>query len=177
MMLAVVPMAAWCQKSTLNATLRGIGPEVRVVVSNPIDGRLVPADTLIPDNKGQFKIERQTNGEPQFFVLSLTTEHSPLVHFMLMPKEKVTVEMEYHQNTNSVDMVRTKGSDNMKLYATYNRLATRAYHNKETQAAMADSMEALIATNTNVLMSAFLVTYFESAFDQYARCTRLWPTG
>ena len=64
---ALLPMAVMGQKSTLTLTLTGLEPGAGLVVSEALDGRLVPADTLYLDAKGTVKMTRQAT-EPVFFV-------------------------------------------------------------------------------------------------------------
>lgn len=167
-MLAVLPMMALtAQKSTISGTLTGVADGVRIVVAEEQSGKLVPVDTLSLDAKGRFKLERKIV-DPFFMALSLTINQSPMVHVMLMPKEKMTLDLEYHPVSNALSIVSTKGSENMAVYKEFNNMMVHATEHPEERMNMPNLMQQLLSDNASVLMSAFMVTYFESAFDQYA---------
>lgn len=168
LLMALVPVtAALAQKSSLSATLRGVGEGVKVIVCEPQAGRLVPVDTLTPDSRGRFSVERNST-EPQFFALALTIDRSPMVHAILLPKEKVTVELSYNPDANFMSIASTKGSDNMELYKGYTDIVSAVIADPSLQAGINEEIAHLLDNRPDVLMSAFLVTYFESAFEQYA---------
>ena len=166
-LMILVASAVMAQKSTLNVTLKGTAPGVRLVVCEPQNGRLVPIDTLTPDNRGAFRLERNSTS-PVFNALMLTIDKSPMVHLLLMPKEKVNIELTYNPDANFLSISSTKGSANMELYKGYTDIVSSVIADPTHQATMSDDIERLIAAHPDVLMSAFLVTYFESAFEQYA---------
>lgn len=172
-MMTLLPLAAAvAQKSTLSATLTGVSEGVQVVVCEPQGGRLMPVDTVSLDKKGRFTIERNST-EPQFFALVLTVPKSPMVHAILLPKERVTVEISYLPEYNFMKLTSVKGSDNMEVYRGYTDIISEVLADQSKQNVMADNMEQLLSSHPDVLMSAFLVTYFESAFDEYAGLYRL----
>ena len=168
-MMALLPVAAaTAQKSSLNGTLSGVDEGVKVVVCEPRSGRLVPTDTVEVDSKGRFAIEHDGLSEPRFFGLILTVDRSPLLHVMLLPKEKVSMDLRYNMTSNTIDIVGVKGSQNMEVYRRFNNMMSAAVSDPAKQQTMAHDMEVLLRENSDVLMSAFLVTYFESVFEQYA---------
>ena len=168
LLMALLPLtAAMAQKSTLNATLKGVDQSVKVIVCEPQGGRLIPVDTLTLDKKGHFSVERNST-EPQFFALALTIDRSPMVHVILLPKEKVTMELAYNPNANFLSIASTKGSDNMELYKGYTDIVSAVIADPSLQTGINEEIAHLLDNRPNVLMSAFLVTYFESAFEQYA---------
>ena len=160
---ALLPMAVMGQKSTLTLTLTGLEPGAGLVVSEALDGRLVPADTLYLDAKGTVKMTRQAT-EPIFFVLQPMTNRAAGLHCMLLPREKVTLDVDYRAEKNQFYMTSVKGSENMELYARFNNMMSDA----TDPTSLPDRIESLLRENKHLLMSAFLVTYFESAFEQYA---------
>ena len=160
---ALLPMAVMGQKSTLTLTLTGLEPGAGLVVSEALDGRLVPADTLYLDAKGTVKMTRQAT-EPVFFVLQPMTNRAAGLHCMLLPREKVTLDVDYRAEKNQFYMTSVKGSENMELYARFNNMMSDA----TDPTSLPDCIESLLRENKHLLMSAFLVTYFESAFEQYA---------
>lgn len=168
LLMALLPLtAAMAQKSTLNATLKGVSQGVKVIVCEPQGGRLVPIDTLTPDKKGNFTVERNST-EPQFFALALAVDRSPMVHAILLPKEKVNMELYYNPDANFMGIASTKGSANMDLYKGYTDIVSAVIADPTLQAGINEEIAHLLDNHPDVLMSAFLVTYFESAFEQYA---------
>lgn len=164
-LLLLAAMApAHSQKTTLSGTLTGVAD--RLVVSEVRGGKLVPVDTVNVDSRGHYKIERQTADE-LFFTLSLVQTRVPPVHVILLPRERVTMDLRYNIDLGMLQLTDVKGSENMKMYLEYTELAAAAATNPAMQSQMPTAMEALVLRYSSELMSAFLVTYFESAFDQY----------
>ncbi|MGX8712536.1 MAG: TlpA family protein disulfide reductase [bacterium] len=154
------------QKSSLKCTFRALPQGSRLVVSEPQGGKLVPTDTLALDAKGTVSLERAL-ADPAMLVLTLTQPQSPMLHVLLLPKEKVTMEVEYLPAANLLDINLVKGSENMALYKSYTNMASELMKNGQGDQ-MADRMEALLDAHPGVLMSAFLVTFFEKSFEQHA---------
>lgn len=153
------------QKSSLECTFKGIDKDTRIVVSEAQGGRLVPTDTLTPNAKGRIDVTRAV-ADPLMLTLSLTNTKGVMLHVILLPKEKVNLEVNYMPALNLLDITSAKGSENMKLYKRYTNMVTELATNQQTEQ-IAERMEALLSANSGVLMSAFLVTFFEQQFDQY----------
>lgn len=160
-------IAATAQKSSVAAAFTGIADGERVVVCEPRNGNLVPVDTLAPDSKGCVRVDRDSKA-PVFVSLSLTRPQSPLVHVMLLPGERVSLKVEYLPDVNFLRLTESKGSKNMELYRDYTQLMADAMLNPDKQAALPYQMARLLDEHPDRLMSAFLVTYFETTFEQYA---------
>ena len=163
MALATVSTA---QKTTANCTIEGLAQGVKVVVSEARNGNLMPVDTLTPDAKGRFKVQRETS-QPFMTVLTLTQERSPMVHLLMLPGEKITLSLAYMPSINFIDITESKGSENMELYRQYSNQVAQCLVRQQPQAVDA-AVEKLLDENPNTLMSAFMVTYFEQNFDQHA---------
>ena len=163
-------MAASAQKSTLNCIFNGLENETRIVVSQAQGGRLVPVDTLTPNAKGLVSLTRSV-ADPIMLALSLTKSNSPYIHVILMPKEKITLTVNYMPSFNHLDITSTKGSENMALYKQFTNLVTKA-RLQDRPGMVAPIIEAgldsILSKNPSVLMSAFLVTFFEQSFEQHA---------
>ena len=163
-------LAADAQRSTLNCTFNGLEKDMRIVVSQAQGGRLVPVDTLTPDAKGHIKLERNT-ADPLMVVLSLTKSNRPTIYTIMMPKEKITLGINYMPALNHLDITSSKGSANMALYKKFTNIITAAHmqdHQGNISSFIEFSLDTLLNSNPSVLMSAFLVTYFEKAFEQYS---------
>ena len=165
-MMALLPLTAVAQKSTLTLTFTGLDEGAALVVSEPQEGRLLPVDTLYLDAKGMVKVTRHAD-VPQFFALNPMENKGVVIYGLLLPREKVTMNVDYRREKNQMYITSIKGSDNMMLYGQFNNMMVDAT-DPAAQAALPDRVEALLRQNSSLLMSAFLVTYFESAFDQYA---------
>ena len=166
-LLVMLPLTVAAQKSTLRATFAGLPDGTRIVVSEPKAGRMVPTDTLTPDKKGTIKMERH-NDEPLFFMLAPLQSRGAAIHCLLLPREKVTMDLTYDREHNLMRITHVKGSKNMELYRQYNHLVCEAAIDPSRKETLADNVESIIRTQSTELMSAFIVTYFESVFDQYA---------
>lgn len=155
------------QKSTLSCTFRGLEKGTRIVVNEPQGGRFHPVDTLTPDKNGRIALSRYSY-DPQFFGLSLLpSTNGPLLHILLLPQEEVSLEVDFMPALNLFNITSVKGSDNMTLYKGYTNLLTELIQSQQTDF-IATRLENLLAANPSVLMSAFLVTYFDRSFEQYA---------
>ncbi len=165
LMLATT-VSVFAQKATLSGTLASAAEGAALVVSEIRSGKLVPADTVTVDARGHFKIERPTADEV-FFTLSLANQQCQPLHVILLPREHVELKMHYRADLGALALTDVSGSTNMRMYQQYNAMAMAAASDPSRQSAMPAAMEALIRQYSTELMSAFLVTYFESAFDQY----------
>ena len=164
---ALLPVVAMSQKSTVNLTITGMDKGVGLVVNELQGDRMAVTDTLSLDAKGNVKLERRSN-EPSFLVIAPAGARGPILHLLMMPHEKVTLEASYDETRGYFWLNKVKGSDNMELYRRYNNLQGLALDDEWLRATMPDSMEQLIGRNKELLMSAFLITYFESNFERYA---------
>ena len=165
-LLLTIPAIA--QKASLSGTVEGLPQGVNIVVCKAEGGRLIPNDTISLDSKGHFKLEYSGISEPLFFALMLSQPRSPMLHVILLPKEKVAMNFAYDSVINALQINSVKGSDNMEVYRKFNNFMVNASKDASLQGQLADNVEKLISDNSTILMSAFIVTYFESAFEQYA---------
>ena len=166
-LMAMLPMAMHAQKSTLTITFTGLDAGTPMVVSEAQGGRLVPVDTVQLDAKGAIRIDHRS-GNPYFFVVNPLQAKQQSIHCMLLPGEKATMTVDYRKVQNLMYITTVKGSQNMELYREFNNLMADATVDPTQQAGLPDRMETLLRAYSKQLMSAFLVTYFESAFEQYA---------
>ena len=167
-LLTVFSVGGFAQKSVLTGTLTGHDGNTKLIVSEVQRGKLVPVDTLSIDKKGRFKYEKEVKADAYFMTVALNKPQNPTVHVLMMPKEKVSVDLQYLPEAKQVKVVATKGSQNMEVYRQYNNMMIEALQDATKREALADKMSSLLTANADVLMSAFLVTYFESAFEQYS---------
>lgn len=163
MLVALLPLTAMGQKTSLTLTVTGMEKGSSLVVNEPQEGRLLPVDTLVLDAKGTIKLTRQSS-DPVFLALTPLQGRGGVLHCMLLPREKVVMAIDYLAEKGQFHVTDVKGSANMDLYGRFNNMMVDA----TDPMALPDRIEALLRENKEHLMSAFLVTYFESAFEQYA---------
>ena len=128
----------FAQKTTLSGTFTGLPQGARLVLSEASDNKLKPVDTVRLDGKNSFKVTLK-HKEPTLYVLQTTARDGAMCHLLLEPKDKYRQFNDYLLAANS----------------------------QELQAQLPDRIEHLLMANKHILMSAFLVTFFESNFDSY----------
>lgn len=181
-------------QTTVHGNLTGFAAESAVLCVNEVvnGNKLSPRDTVRADAKGRYSFS-VTAAEPTMYVVSFLMQQSPVVHLMVLPKEKdLTIDMEYQSKFNVVNLTNVKGSKNMELYRQFNAAVAEPYETmqrieaeysqpstddkrKQELATMMHNLQIkqrqdiqkLIQSNKDCLMSAFLVTYFEQEFATY----------
>lgn len=163
--------AAGAQRgATVSCTFNGLEEGMRIVVSQAQGGRLVPTDTLSPDARGRIRLERAV-ADPLMLALSLTKAGSPYIHLLMMPREEVSLDINYMPALNYLDISAVEGSANMALYKQFTNLVAGAYLQGDPSRVaplVERGLDSLLSSTPPVLMSAFLVTYFEKTFEQHA---------
>lgn len=191
MMTAFVGLA-FGQKAHIQGKATGLEPRTRMVVGEVVGNKLTPRDTLTIDPSGRYNATI-TPTQPTLYIISFLMEQSPTLHVMVMPNEKITLDMEYAPYTNGMRITSAKGtSGNAALYKEFNNInlaameAQKRIDDEYILPATTDSRKAelallfqeqmvmqkqqirnLLASHTGDLMSAFLVTFFESEFITY----------
>ncbi|MBQ9863927.1 MAG: AhpC/TSA family protein [Bacteroidales bacterium] len=154
------------QKTTLSGTIASLPDGVSLVIGEIVGDQLRPLDTLNLDKSGNFKVTLNPT-EPTLYILQTTLRDGAMCHLMLEPKEKVTVNLQYYPDQRFFRVIQSKGSRNVDLYRQFNEIITGAV-NPTLQAMAPGQIEQLLSKNKNVLMSAFLVTFFEQDFESHA---------
>lgn len=171
MTLLLLAGTAAAQKSSLTLHIEGL-PEGGYPILNKVAGdKLVAIDTLqnSSNSKTSQKIPLDIK-EPTLFVLTETGRKGAMLHFMMEPGDKVQADIVYFEtedNQGQYKITSCKGSKNMEVYRQFNDIIMSAT-NPTMQALVPGQVEQLVKDNSNVLVSAFLVTYFEHQFEQYA---------
>ena len=155
----------FAQKTTLSGTFTGLPQGARLILSEASDNKLKPVDTVRLDAKNSFKVTLK-HKEPTLYVLQTTARERAMCHLLLEPKDKVTVNIAYIPDRSAFCITSCKGSRNVELYRQFNDYILAA-NSQELQAQLPDRIEHLLMANKHILMSAFLVTFFESNFDSY----------
>ncbi len=164
-----------------------------IVLNEPNGNKLTPKDTILVGKHGNFDALLQVK-QPTLYVFSfMGMANTPFVHFMAMPKEKATLHLEYKPVVNYAVITRVGGSDNMAVYQRFNNtvyqslptLFALTQEMQDTATSVARKQEIqriyqsiilqqqqdvrrIVEENSDRLISAFLVTYFEENFSTYA---------
>lgn len=173
------------QQSIVKGAIQGLAQGHSIIVNSIAGGKLVPTDTLSIEKEGKYEATLPV-AKPTMYIFTFDIEHSPMVHVMLLPKEKVTLDLNYLAANNYMDVVNVKGSANM---ATYKRFANtlgntiqeqQKIDNEYSMASTTDErrrelqeryqrvmaiqsleIERTLREGKDNLISAFLVTFFE----------------
>lgn len=169
LLFAVVMLAVSCQlsaqKTTLSGTVTGLPEGGKAVLLHYV-GEKMFSDTLQLDAKGAFKLTLDVT-EPTLYVVAMTQEKNALSHLLIMPKERVNVDLVYLPEMHTCKITSCRGSENVDVYRQFNDILIGAV-NPTMQALVPSQVEALLSKNKDVLVSAFLVTFFEQDFDNHA---------
>ena len=134
--------ALHAQKTTLSGSVTGLPQGARLVLSSASKDKLKPVD--IPGMLRRNKI----------IMDSLIANTSKLVKKLYIPDRRAFC------------ILSSKGSRNVELYRQFNDYILAA-STPELQAQLPQRIEQLLLANKHILMSAFLVTFFDSNFDSY----------
>lgn len=171
------PVFLFAQPASVKGSLQGCPPGSRLVVSNVIAGKLVPADTIVLSDKGAFSLQRQVD-QTDFCVLQLlpntdgVNAEALTVHLLLLPGEKVSLSLAYMPAINFLKVTEALGSDNMSLYRRFNNLLLEATLDPTRQPSLPNDVARLLSDNADNLMAAFLVTFFDNNISNYATLYR-----
>ncbi len=158
-------------------------------ISKIAGSSVIPFDTVDLDTKGNFKFNAEID-EPTLFLISFDGYRKSVIHLMLEPNDKVSTDMRI--NHGIIEVVDAKGSDNVVLYKDFNQILFRyalrvdslnteyalPSTNEERKQQLSTEFQTLqisqnvelrqlLTKNSDVLMSAFLVTYFDSDIETY----------
>lgn len=155
------------QKANVNGTLEGLPEGTQAVLSQVTADQLLTVDTLKLDKKGAFHLSLQPQ-EPTLYILHQANDKSSFCHIMVEPKEKINLDILYIADRKAYKITSCKGSKNIDLYRQFNDLLLDAV-NPTLQALVPAQLESLLTENKDVLMSAFLTTFFEQDFDNHVK--------
>lgn len=158
--------ACKAQKTSIQGSVTGLGPGASLVLGEAVNGRVIPRDTLVVDAKGRYSATVEC-AAPALYLLSPMGNPGAVVHLMLLPKEKVTMGLEYDVQRNFMKVTSAKGSRNAEVYAQFNNMLASAT-DQASQMALARGVEQLVRDNKDCLICAFLVTFFEQDMDHFA---------
>lgn len=154
------------QKSTLSGTLTGLPEGSQAILNQIVADKLQPIDTLSLDKKGAFKLTLEPS-EPTLYILNVSNIEGNMCHLIIGPKEKISVDLIYNADRRAFVISSCKGSANIEVYRQFNDILLGAV-NPTAQTLVPGLVEDLLLKNKNVLISAFLCTFFENDFDNHA---------
>ncbi len=191
--LLVVTGHSFAQKTTLQASVSGLKGDGHKATLSVVDGnKVLPVDTLAIDNKGNLKASAPCS-KPSLFLLNIIGVNNSTLHLMLEPGDKVSLELAYIDTLAFLHIANAKGSANVQLYQQFNDILLRhsqqarridneyilpstsekrkeelGQQMQQVQLSQNIAVRQLLEKNTDVLMSAFLVTYFDNDAETYA---------
>ena len=154
------------QRTTLSGTITGLPEGTTTILSEIVGDQVRTVDTLRLGKGESFKLTLSPSA-PTLYVLHTDSRDGGMCHLMIQPKEKVSVDLLYMPDQRAFKITDTKGSRNVELYRQFYDILLSAV-NPTMQSLVPQQVEQLLSKNTDVLMSAFLVTFFEQDFENHA---------
>ena len=174
LLMMLSALVVYGQKSQIGGKVQGVPSGSKMLLLNVVGNKLHPSDTLALGRDGSYKANGNATGT-DFFVMQLllpdkSTQKSQqfMVHVMLHPGEKVQMDLEYMPTISMVKVASVKGSNEMELYRKFNNLLVEATLEPDQGALLGQNIAQLLSEGKNNLMSAFLVTFFDNDFTNFA---------
>ena len=163
---------SYAQKTSIQCNLSEFPQATQIKVSEAVGNKIVVRDTLTPNAKQTvlFKTDIQ---EPTLFLFEFPTLTKDMLHIMLLPGEKATVDLSYLAEKNYINIEKAKGSGNIETY----RLFREALANSSTNDEVIKKVTTILNNHSDQLISAFLVTFFDQQFEEYAGIYRTVYNG
>ena len=181
-MLLTLTLSA--QKTILDGRITGMD-NPRLYLFEVVNNKLQPRDTITPSDRGQFRLSFKLS-DPVMYILKSNLPQSNDIQLLLHPDQKVSLEIEALPKHNVLVVTHTKGSKDMSLFSAFQRVLTchldlmATINNAYSLPGVTDAeklrlsnqymdllseqnvnVRRLLEANTDCLMAAFLVTYFE----------------
>ena len=173
---------AMAQDATVEGTINIQG----TVYLNRVEGnQVMTADSAVTDSKGHFKMNVAIS-EPTLFLMKFEGYDNAVLHLMMESGDKVSMEMEGTQDKSFVHITKANGTKNIDVYRQFNNIlfehqqklnamnieysqpSTSESRKRELSMLFQQEMGAqnnavakLLTDNSDALICAFLVTYFD----------------
>lgn len=193
MLLALLSCSVQAQKATVQGTLDGMPQaSTRIEVSFVSGSSTISLDTVVLDANKTFRMDLIPTEPTMYLLKTIDLPQPTITHLMVHPRDKMTVNLAYQSRFNYMEVRDVKGSDDMMVYRSFNQIllhyaqqmvaledefaspATTDARKRELQniagqmqAEQANEIINLLRANTDKLMSAFLVTYFDQNADEF----------
>lgn len=151
-------MGATAQKTTIKGSIEGVGEGCRMVVFQAVGNQMMPLDTVTIGAKGEYSV-RLDPEQPTLYIMTLMTGKQPTLHMMMERGDKVTLNGQYIESYNHINVTKGEGSENAVVFHQFNNMLM--------QSNSAEKIAKLLGEHNRCLMSAFLVTYFDRDFLGY----------
>lgn len=179
------------QSTKVHGSVSGLNSNAQLVVSVVEGNKVLPLDTISLDANGNYSFETAPS-KSALYLFSFMGVKQCVIHAMLIPGDNVTLDMTYDEGLNYMNITNAKGSKNMQVYKEFNQevynftKAAKKIDDEYSQPSTTEqqkqelsknfelmqdvhnmTVRKLLEKNTDVLMSAFLVTYFENDIETY----------
>lgn len=187
-LIAALPLSA--KSVTLKGVIKGIDEGTNIMVLEAVGNKLQERARLQLPKDGKFSLTLEVT-KNTLFLLQPDGVGRDRLHVMITPKDKeIDLTIRYDKDFGYLKLEGAKGSKNMTLYQQFNaeRYATLAgikrtnaeYSVSETSEARKQeiareqqqiqlkerqNIKQLISNNSDCLMAAFLVTYFDDDYQ------------
>ena len=178
------------QKASVEGTIRTNGGTTAYL--NRVEGNQVAAiDSATVDSKGHFKFNI-TLTKPTMYLLKFRGSDNAVLHIMLESGDKVNLEIDDAREQGFLHLTKAQGSRNAEVYRQFNNilfehntrlLTLNQEYSKPTTSenrkhelsilfqqemtAQNNEISKLLSDNSDALICAFLVTYFEEDAEQH----------
>lgn len=163
-----------------------------VVYLSRVEGNQVfLTDTAVVDKKGHFRINTSVT-QPTLHLLKFKGKEYSTIHLMLEAGDEIAIEMKDHADKSFIEITSAKGSRNIEVYRQFNNilhhystllnalneehsLSTTSAARKQELSAQFQRLVAqqnvevsnLLQQNSDVLVSSFLVTFFDEDAENH----------
>ncbi len=159
------------QNTSLSGVFSGLPSNTKLFLYAVNGNKLYQVDSAYVPSTGGYMFNR-TIDKPSFFILRTSFGNMQDIHVMLLPGEQVKLDMLYTPMYNHVRVTGTSGSRNMELYRKFNNLLP-AGDDVVAQWNLKTNIAEYITEYSDCLISAFMVTFFEEDFNNYAYLYKL----
>lgn len=193
-LILVFSATVWlgAQNASVQFKVSGFPKEATQVHLGHINGsKLVMDDTLALNKNGQINFDVNLK-QPTLYILSFPGIEKRAIHLMLEPNDNISFEVHCCDSLNNLDITSAKGSRNIQVYKLFSDILyqhetqfvkiNKEYSNPKTnenrklelsmqfqqvQANQNIAVRKMIEQNTDALITAFLVTYFDNDIATY----------
>ena len=178
-------------QTIVQGTISGMPDNATLTVSGVNGNQTNTITTSRLGSDGAFRFEVSPN-TPTLYLLNFSGFEKSTIHLMLFPKDNITVELASEPQIDFINIISAKGSKDVILYQQFNNLLFNFYQQVQSldsvyqdpttdegkrqqlgnqymnlQTNQNIAVRHLLEQNSDVLISAFLVTYFDNEADTY----------
>lgn len=182
---------AFAQKVTIEGTVTNAGDGTTAYLSRVEGNQLIMVDSMKVDKKGRLLFTSNIS-KPTLHLLKFKGMDNIAAHLMVDPGDKISIETELVGNGSFIHLSKASGSRNITVYQQFNDILYQnmaelnALNNEMSQptisgshkqelsaqfqqrvASQNNSIAKLLTDNSDVLICAFLVTYFDEDAEKY----------